>query len=76
MTREEFIAGYCARSGIAWEVLAERRIAVPCECGAEQCLGWCMVPKDFDAFDIALATGRPLAAVNAFLSNRPANVLD
>jgi hypothetical protein len=34
-SREAFIAGYCARSGIAWEQLREHRIALPCDCGEE-----------------------------------------
>lgn len=51
MSREEFIAGYCDRSGIAPERrtatgfrIGEReRVAVPCACEEEGCEGWAMV---------------------------------
>lgn len=42
LTREQFIALYCARSGVAWDELAELNEAVPCDCGEESCQGWAM----------------------------------
>lgn len=54
MTREEFVHGYCTRSGFPdykldgervllgddWEMLA-----LPCRCEEEGCEGWAMIPK-------------------------------
>jgi len=41
MTREEFEAGYAARSGITVEELrGAGRQAVPCDCGSDMCEGW------------------------------------
>jgi hypothetical protein len=42
MTRDEFIAGYCERSGVTWEWLSQRRTAIPCDCGEPECEGWQM----------------------------------
>lgn len=43
MTREEFEAGYAARSGITTDELrGQGRRAVPCGCGADMCEGWAM----------------------------------
>jgi len=59
MTRDEFIDGYMARSGIDPEfrtedgfvVVGSRRVAVPCACGDEACSGWAMVsPDDVDEY--------------------------
>jgi hypothetical protein len=71
MTREEFIRQYCARSGITWNLLRLRRIAVPCVCGRRTCQGWAMLPKASDATAIARATGQSLAAVQHFLASEP-----
>lgn len=49
MTREEFIAGYCARSGVTWEWLSQYRKVLPCECGEDICDGWAMLPQVTDA---------------------------
>ena len=46
MTREEFIAGYCERSGVTWEWLSTSRNARPCNCREEGCDGWAMVSND------------------------------
>lgn len=46
MTREEFIAGYCARSNITWEWLSQYRKVLSCDCGTDDCDGWAMVPKE------------------------------
>lgn len=56
-TREQFIKGYCERSGMSWESLSARRQVVPCECEEDICTGWAMVPKDEPA-----VPGVPLAA--------------
>jgi hypothetical protein len=44
MTEDEFIDGYCARSGVSRGELASRRVAVPCDCGDPACPGWMMIP--------------------------------
>ena len=46
MTLDEFISGYCSRSGITWEWLSQYKVALPCACGEENCEGWAMVSKD------------------------------
>jgi hypothetical protein len=46
MTRDEFIAGYCAASKVTWEWLRQYRDAVPCDCGDEICEGWAMISKE------------------------------
>ena len=46
VTRDEFIAGYCERSGLTWEWLQKYKAAVVCSCGEAVCHGWAMVPKD------------------------------
>lgn len=46
MTKEEFIAAYCARSGVAWAELSPYRVALPCACGELMCEGWAMVGND------------------------------
>jgi hypothetical protein len=43
--REQFIAGYCERSGVTWEELSKTQIAERCDCGEEGCAGWAMVSK-------------------------------
>jgi len=51
MTREEFIKGYYDRSGIAaserrpdgFQIGSHRRVAVPCDCGEDDCQGWQMM---------------------------------
>ena len=50
MTREEFIKGYCERSGITptpngARVGIRRMFALPCSCGEEICEGWGMIPE-------------------------------
>ena len=63
MTRDEFIDGYMARSGIGPERRTPTgfrldgrpdRIAMPCECAAEQCGGWSMVSNDPDSIETHL----------------------
>lgn len=54
MTRDEFIDGYMARSGLSmshrlpdgFEVEGWRQVAVPCDCGEDICEGWAMLPPD------------------------------
>lgn len=48
MTKEEFIAGYCARSGISRATFDACRKALPCACGADECLGWAAVGRDME----------------------------
>lgn len=52
MTREEFVDGYMARSGVKdWQLEGEivhfagaERYVLPCRCDDEMCEGWAMVP--------------------------------
>lgn len=49
LTEDQFIDGYCARSGVSreWLMGAEgMRAAMRCECSAEECEGWAMVRND------------------------------
>lgn len=49
MSKDEFIEGYCTRSGITWEWLSGpegMRVALPCACSDEGCQGWAMVRND------------------------------
>jgi len=47
MTRDEFEAGYAARSGITIEQLrAVGRVVRPCTCDDEHCEGWQSVRVD------------------------------
>lgn len=46
MTKEEFIAGYCERSGVTWKYLSQRKVALPCECDSDLCEGWAMVSNN------------------------------
>lgn len=62
MTRDEFIDGYMARSGLPaeWRTpegfkipdqeRANTRVALPCYCGEDVCEGWAMIIGD--AFSI------------------------
>ena len=45
MPKEEFIVGYCERSGITWEELSEWAMVLPCDCEEDDCRGWVMVEK-------------------------------
>ena len=51
MTEAEFIAAYCERSGVAWSILSDRLVALPCACGYRSCEGWAMVPRDPEAIE-------------------------
>lgn len=46
MERQEFIDGYCKRSGVTWGDLSRRFVALPCHCGEASCEGWAMVTND------------------------------
>lgn len=48
MTKDEFIAAYCANSDVTPEWLQQHMTAVPCACNAENCKGWAMVNNDPD----------------------------
>jgi len=46
MTQSNFIKNYCERRGVTEvELNKEGRVAVPCDCGDEDCLGWAMVDR-------------------------------
>lgn len=49
MTKDEFIAFYCQRSGIEWTELSKWRVALRCTCGDNGCHGWAMVHNDADS---------------------------
>jgi hypothetical protein len=62
VTRDEFIDGYMARSGLPAAYRTEdgfslpsgwARRAEPCACGEEMCEGWRMVSTEEDAADTA-----------------------
>jgi hypothetical protein len=40
MTKDQFIEGYCERSGITRESFLKYGDAVPCDCGEGSCQGW------------------------------------
>ena len=43
ITKEEFEAGYAAKSGLTIDELHQAElIAEPCDCGDPICKGWCM----------------------------------
>lgn len=53
MTREDFVAGYMARSRVTgWHLEGDlvrlsdgwKMYALPCRCGEDGCKGWAMVP--------------------------------
>lgn len=46
MTKEDFIAGYCERSGVTWNELSQFEVALPCACGEDGCNGWAMVSNN------------------------------
>lgn len=43
--RDEFIRGYCERSGVTWEWLRQYRVCALCDCGDPTCEGFAMVPR-------------------------------
>lgn len=43
MSKDEFIAGYCERSGITREDFDATEIALQCACGMSLCHGWSAV---------------------------------
>lgn len=49
MTKDEFISGYCKRSGVTWDWLSVRKVALPCACGEDNCAGWAMVSNNEDS---------------------------
>lgn len=46
MTREEFIAGYCERSGFPEDYVLQNNVALPCACSEDGCTGWAMVERE------------------------------
>ena len=47
MTCEQFIKGYCERSGITLEQMREfGMVAIACVCGEPDCKGWAMIHVD------------------------------
>jgi len=57
MTQDEFISGYCERSGVTWDWLSKHQKAIPCACGEDGCEGWMMV--DNNELEIARADNDP-----------------
>jgi hypothetical protein len=46
VSEQEFIDGYCGRSGVTWAELSQHYVALPCACEQEYCEGWAMVSND------------------------------
>jgi hypothetical protein len=61
MTREEFIESYVERSRVHYPSIqktedgfvlgSRRRIALPCNCGDDECKGWAMVSSEQEDID-------------------------
>jgi hypothetical protein len=49
LTKEEFITGYCRRSGISREKFDQRLVALPCQCDGDDCDGWAVVEQDLES---------------------------
>ena len=45
-TKEQFLEGYAARSGISVEKLTIEQTPFPCDCGDPLCRGWQMVSNE------------------------------
>jgi hypothetical protein len=63
VTKDEFIDGYCKRSGVTKKWLLSNRNVVPCGselgCDYEQCEGWAVVPLEFETHNgLPLGAGR------------------
>ena len=43
MTKEQFIDGYCKRSGITRGFYDSNFVALRCDCGEDNCSGWAAV---------------------------------
>ncbi len=63
MTQQEFIDGYCKRSGVEWSWLSQYRFVAPCDCDAEECDGWQMAHKSMLTEDPKHMLPRELEAV-------------
>lgn len=48
MTKDEFIAVYCARSEMTRDEFVADLVALPCACGYEGCEGWAAVLNEPD----------------------------
>ena len=46
MTKSEFIQRYSSNSGKPIAHLLSRMVALPCQCGEDNCPGWGMVIRD------------------------------
>lgn len=62
MTKDEFIAGYCERSGITPETFDLYGKAVPCDCGEGVCQGWAYDTGGFSTHSVLLV-GMPSASI-------------
>jgi len=49
MTKDDFIDSYCKRSNISRELFHRFKVALPCQCGDEACLGWAAISHDYGA---------------------------
>jgi hypothetical protein len=56
-TASQFLADYASRSHATQQQILERRVVVPCQCGATDCRGWAMIPKDCAVEDHTSPTG-------------------
>lgn len=48
MTKEEFMAEWCAKMSYPLSVFDKERVALPCYCGGNACKGWKSLRNDPD----------------------------
>lgn len=60
MTKEEFVAQYCKRSGVTKEFIGQYKDALPCACGDESCEGWAMVGRDPGSIKVHMELYAPI----------------
>lgn len=65
MTKDQFIDGYCERSGIAREWFDAQLVALPCACDYEGCQGWATIRNDPDQIRHHMEFFAPPAADDA-----------
>ncbi len=46
ISKDEFIASYCTKSGFSLDIFAKYFVALPCRCGDDSCHGWAAVSND------------------------------
>ena len=72
MTRDEFIEGYTARSGMTRERFDRLLLALPCTCGEGGCEGWAAVSRTFAGIRHHLRHERCLADLRETVATLPA----